>query len=183
MRNFKNIDYLKSGNFRQQEAYQELHELEIFEKLKKYDPILAGTIPIEIDLPESDLDIICSCENHTEFSKLLTELFGDQNEFKIHLKLHKGIESTIAKFKTEKFEIEIFGQNKPTDEQNAYRHMLIENKILIEKGAEFKSQIIKLKAQGLKTEPAFAKLLGLQGNPYDELLKLIEGMNLNHTLY
>lgn len=172
MTNFKNIDYLKSGNLRQREAYKELQNLRLFEKLKKYHPILAGTIPIEIDLPESDLDIICTCENHTEFSKLLSELFGNQNGFKIHLKLHKGIKSTIAKFKTEKFEIEIFGQNKPTDEQNAYRHMLIENKILKEKGDAFKSEIIKLKTQGLKTEPAFAKLLGLQGNPYDELLKL-----------
>lgn len=177
MPNFKNIDYLKSGNTRQQEAYKELQGLEIFEKLEKFNPILAGTIPIEIDLPESDLDIICSCENHTEFTKLLTELFGDQNEFKIHSKLHKGMQSTIAKFKTEKFEIEIFGQNKPTDEQNAYRHMLIEHKILEEKGAPFKSEIIKLKTQGLKTEPAFAKLLELKGNPYDELLKLSEGMN------
>jgi len=177
MRNFKNIDYLKSGNRRQQEAYKELQNLKIFEKLKKFNPVLAGTIPLEIDLPESDLDIICSCENHREFSKLLSELFGNQNGFKIHAKLHKGIESTIAKFKTEKFEIEIFGQNKPISEQNAYRHMLIENKILKEKGAAFKSEIIKLKAQGLKTEPAFAKLLGLQGNPYDELLKLSEGVN------
>lgn len=177
MVNFKNIDYLKSGNYRQQEAFKELQDLEIFEKLKKYNPILAGTIPIEIDLPESDLDIICSCENHKEFSKILAELFGDQNGFKIHLKLHKGIESTIAKFNTEKFEIEIFGQNKPTDEQNAYRHMLIENKILEAKGAAFKAEIIKLKAEGLKTEPAFAKLLRLEGNPYDELLKLSEGVN------
>ena len=96
MINFKNIDYLKSGNTRQQEAYKELQDLEIFEKLRKYNPILAGTIPIEINLPESDLDIICTCDNHREFSKKLAELFGDLNGFKIHSKLHKGIKSTIA---------------------------------------------------------------------------------------
>ena len=33
-------------------------------------------------------------------------------------------------------------------------------------------KIKQLKSNGLKTEPAFAQLLGLKGNPYAELLKL-----------
>ena len=177
MINFKEIEYLKSGNSRQQEAYKDLKELGIFEKLKNYNSILTGTIPIEIDLPESDLDIICSCKNHREFSKLLSELFKNQNEFNIHSKTYNGMQSTIAKFKTEKFEIEIFGQNKPTEQQNAYRHMLIEYQILKAKGKAFQSEIIKLKEQGIKTEPAFAKLLELEGNPYEKLLNLKKGVN------
>lgn len=172
MINFKNIDYLKSGNPRQKLAYKELIDLEIFEILKRYKPILAGTLPIEIDLPESDLDIICHCRNHTEFSEFLTQHYGNQTHFKITSKTYKGIKSTIAKFATENFELEIFGQDKPSAEQNAYQHMLIEYRVLKEKGAAFRAEILKLKAQGLKTEPAFAKLLGLQGNPFDELLKL-----------
>ncbi|MCD6090725.1 MAG: DUF4269 domain-containing protein [Bacteroidales bacterium] len=32
----------------------------------------------------------------------------------------------LTKFKTDNFEIEIFGQNIPTEKQNTYRHMLIE---------------------------------------------------------
>ncbi len=51
-------------------------------------------------------------------------------------------------------------------------HMLIENEILIEKGIKFRKIIIDLKSNGIKTEPAFANLLGLTGNPYLELLKL-----------
>jgi hypothetical protein len=70
----------------------------------------------------------------------------------------------------EEFPIEIFGQNKPTIEQNAYRHMIAEYKILEEKGEEFKQKIIELKKQGIKTEPAFGMLLGLE-NPYEDLLK------------
>jgi hypothetical protein len=50
--------------------------------------------------------------------------------------------------------------------------MIIEHRVLIEKGEKFRQEIIKLKRQGLKTEPAFAKLLGLDGNPYEALLKL-----------
>lgn len=49
--------------------------------------------------------------------------------------------------------------------------MIIEHKILIEKGEDFRLQVIQLKEQGYKTEPAFAHLLDLSGDPYDELLK------------
>jgi hypothetical protein len=172
MINFDNIEYLKFGNIRQQDAYYELKELKIFEKLNKYNPLLAGTIPIEIDLPQSDLDIICCCENHDEFSRHMSELFENKTGFTIGSKDFNGINSTIAKFKTEKFDIEIFGQNIPTNQQNAYKHMIIEYEILKEKGSEFKAEIKKLKLKGLKTEAAFAKLLGLKGNPYEELLKV-----------
>ncbi len=50
--------------------------------------------------------------------------------------------------------------------------MLIEYKLLLEKGEEFRKEIISLKKQGYKTEPAFAKLLGVEGNAYEGLLKL-----------
>ena len=78
----------------------------------------------------------------------------------------------MAKFSTQTFTIEFFGQNTPVQQQHAYKHMLIEHKILQKMGPEFKAAIIKLKKEGLKTEPAFAKLLGLTGNPYTALLEI-----------
>ena len=169
---FTNIEYLKSGNKRQQRAYELLTKLSIFEQLRTYKPILTGTIPIEIDLPESDLDIICECTNHGKFAQILTSLFGDMRNFKIRTSKWNGLLSTIVTFQADEFEIEVFGQNVPTQNQNAYRHMIIEHRILKEKDAVFKSEIIRLKREGIKTEPAFAKLLGLQGDPYEELLKI-----------
>lgn len=173
-KDFKNIEYLKHGNDRQKLAYSEIVKLEIFEKLKKYNPILTGTIPIEIDIPESDLDIICKCENHKEFSEFMSEQFGDKTDFKIYSTELNGTNSTVAKFKTENFTFEFFGQNIPTDKQNAYRHMIVEHRVLEQKGTGFKHEIKKLKSNGIKTEPAFAKLLKIEGNPFDELLKLEE---------
>ena len=172
MLDFKNIEYLKTGNRKQQLAYKEITELNIFSSLLKYKPILTGTIPIEINIPESDLDIICECQNHDKFKEDLTKLFGKQNNFSISTKLHKGITSTIAEFTGKYFIIEIFGQNMPVEKQNAYRHMLIEHQILLKKDSEFRNRVIELKKSGIKTEPAFAQLLGIEGNPYDELLKL-----------
>ena len=170
--NFRNIEYLKHGNERQKLAFNEIKRHKIFEILEVYNPILTGTIPIGIDLPESDLDIICECENHSKFKAYLLREFSEKKDFKIYSIQQNGIESTIAEFKTANFLFEIFGQCIPTDKQNAYRHMIIESKILNEKGFDFKQKIKKLKSDGLKTEPAFAELLGLKGNPYTELLKL-----------
>lgn len=171
MTDFKNIEYLKFGNERQRNAYFVLQELEIFDFLEKYNPILAGTIPIEIDLPESDLDIICECEDPISFAEYVTDKFGKYQDFRIWRNTHQGVISTMASFSFKGQEIEIFGQNIPTDKQNAFRHMLIERKILQEKGTEFKNKIIELKKQGIKTEPAFAQMLDLKGDPYLELLK------------
>ena len=56
--------------------------------------------------------------------------------------------------------------------------MLIEHEILELKGPPFKAVILELKRAGLKTEPAFAKALGLTGNPYEELLKVPPNSNI-----
>lgn len=58
MIDFTEIDYLKNGNERQKKAYEILTKYRILEKMKDYSPILAGTVPIEIDIKGSDLDII-----------------------------------------------------------------------------------------------------------------------------
>lgn len=170
MIDFTNIDYLKSGNDRQQRAYQVLCDLGILKKLSAYTPILAGTIPIEINLPNSDLDIICQCRNHAEFTAVLQGLFSHENGFVVKTGVWNDVESTVAHFVYQDFEMEVFGQNIPTQQQNAYKHMVIEYKLLQKLGGEFKAKVQHLKAQGLKTEPAFAQLLGLKGDPYQELL-------------
>jgi len=172
MIDFKNIKYLKTGSDKQRKVYNFLIESSIFELLKEYNPILTGTIPIGIDLPDSDLDIICECYDYEKFSKNLKSYFGKNEDFKLWTNIFYGIKANIVSFKLDKFRVEIFGQNIPTYQQQAYKHMIVENKILLENGLDFKNKVIQLKISGLKTEPAFAKLLGLNGDPYIELLKL-----------
>ncbi|QIL38908.1 DUF4269 domain-containing protein [Pedobacter sp. HDW13] len=179
MINFLNISYLQSGNEKQQQAYQVLTAHQILEKLTAFSPILTGTIPINIDIESSDLDIICYVQDKATFTKILTDLF--QNEKGFMITENPSFQSIKANFFIEGFEFEIFGQSIPTTQQNAYRHMLIEHQILLEKGETFRQEIISLKKQGIKTEPAFAQLLGMTGNAYQELLKLAlsgEGFNI-----
>ena len=170
MINFKDISYLNEGNTKQKKTYITLTDLKIFEILRPFTPVLTGTIPIEIDIDNSDLDIICFCKDLNEFKKFLIKSFDKQNNFEIHEKIIRNYKTIIVRFISRNFVIEIFGQDRPVDQQEAYLHMLIEYKILEEKGESFRKQIIKLKKQAYKTEPAFAKLLGINGDPYLELL-------------
>lgn len=169
--NFENIDYLQFGNTRQQKAYSVLVNNEIFPKLIAFNPILAGTIPINIDIENSDLDIICCFSDKQEFQKTIVDHFETKKNFIIREQQSSGVVAVVANFYLDGFEIEIFGQSIPTKQQFAYRHLIVEHHLLIKHGDELRNQIIKLKQQGLKTEPAFALALGLTGDPYIELLK------------
>lgn len=172
MRNFTKIDYLKDGNERQKKAYEILTKYHVFEKMKDYSPILAGTVPIEIDIKGSDLDLIFEVDLQYEQDFLDDLLFCQfiPQDADVEYPIINGEKCITLNFMLEGFPIEIFGQNKPTIQQNAYLHMLAEYKILQEKGEDFKQKIIELKNQGIKTEPAFGILLGLE-NPYEDLLK------------
>ena len=170
--NFTTIEYLKAGNPRQVAAYQTLTHNWIMEGLQQYDPILAGTIPINIDIENSDLDVICCFKELGEFARTIKDLFDQMEGFTIKTCEHQNTLSVKANFRVDDFEIEIFGQDIPTRLQNAYRHMVIEHRLLCERGEPFRQDIIKLKQQGYKTEPAFASLLGIDGDPYTGLLAL-----------
>jgi hypothetical protein len=170
MNKFDSIQYLKYGNKKQKEVYRILSEHGIMIKLSEYSPILTGTIPINIDIKDSDLDITCHYKNKNQFINEVTEVFNVYHDFILKTTIKKGFETVISKFQIGKYEIEIFGQNRPTKEQESYRHMIIEDKILKLKGPDFRKKIIELKKQGIKTEPAFGILLKLGDNPYHELL-------------
>lgn len=171
MIDFSSIEYLKYGNQKQLKSYELLTSNNVFTILKEYNPILVGTIPINIDIDSSDLDIICCFKKKKQFINNLILNFGNENLFTIKEIMINEVASVVASFILENFEIEIFGQNIPTTEQLGYKHMLIEHQILNEKDENFRLEIIRQKQNGLKTEPAFAKVLGLVGDPYEELLK------------
>ncbi len=173
MKKFENIKFLKVGNLRQVKSFKILKEINIFNILKEFNPILVGTIPIGIDIEKSDLDIVCqiNLENKENFKDITIKHFSQLKKFKITDKfLNDRI--IIINFFIDNIEIEIYASNLISTETNGYRHMIIEDRILNYAGLKFKEMIIDLKRNGVKTEPAFAKLLNLNGNPYEELLNL-----------
>jgi len=173
-KDFTNINYLKHGNIKQQNAYKVLKNLDIFNVLKKFDPILVGTIPINIDIENSDLDIACEVQDFEEFQKLVEDRYSMHHKFHINNNSTDNEVILTVNFYVEDIEIEIYAQSLNSCKQNGYRHMVVEDRILRLGGERTREEIVILKKSGLKTEPAFARYLGIDGNPYDELLKLEE---------
>lgn len=166
--------YLKRGNDTQRRAFQTLVSLRVFERLAAYDPVLVGTIPIDVDIKTSDLDVICDARNLDAFERDVREHFGAKRAFAIKRNVHHGVPAVIARFETDAFPIEIFGQPLRVAEQAAYRHMVVEARLLQLGGQGARDAIRELKRAGVKTEPAFAQHFNIAGDPYAALLDLFD---------
>ncbi len=166
--NWRDYSYLQYGNSRQRKCYNTLKNIELFDHLKVYNPVLVGTFPIRIDIKDSDLDIICETHDIQEFARVIRHYYGEFAGFSEQV--YDG--RYIANFTYSRKKIEIFAQPVSVELQDACRHMLVESRLLNLFGNKLRRQIIALKKQGFKTEPAFAKVLGLKNDPYRELLEL-----------
>lgn len=174
---FTSITYLQSGNDKQQKVYEVMNKLNIMEDLALYSPVLCGTIPIRIDTLHSDLDIVMEVHNYNAFEQEMRFLYGSYEGFELKKKNIKNTETIKVSFKFEGFEFELFGQPKPVRSQNAYKHMIVEHMLLMQY-PHIRKEVVRLKEQGLKTEPAFAQVLKIDGDPYEELILLGQEMRL-----
>lgn len=169
---FENIEYLKHGSPVQVRAYNILIHSKILYHLKPFDPILTGTIPIDLFIEgKSDLDIACCSADFDCVEEILRKHYASFQPFSINRTRMRNIDSLIISFPIdETFIVEVFCQDVPTKKQLSYRHMVVEYELMQKNGAGFKQAIMKLKHDGFKTEPAFARVLQLEGDPYVELL-------------
>jgi hypothetical protein len=172
MNDWRNVNYLIHGTAVQKEVYNLLTELDIMHLLAEYNPILVGTIPLGIQVEGSDLDIICEVHSPAEFKALVVRYFGAMDRFVSESRVVQGILRTKINFMAKGWPIELFGQPRRTELQNGYLHMIVEAEILAQMDDNFRERIIFLKTSGWKTEPAFTKALGLEGDPYEALLEL-----------
>lgn len=132
--------------------------------------MLVGTLPLDLFVDGSDLDILCCADDLEQLAKVLHVKCGDRSGFRLSRLNVDSVETIVAGFSFEGFDFEIFGQRVPVSQQPGYRHMVIEWQVLQARGTLFKEAVLALKKSGVKTEPAFARLLGLTGNPYQALL-------------
>ena len=165
--------------------------------LAAFTPVLAGTFPLGIDLSESDADIICEVSHHKEFEQILRLHFGHFPAFNVQYYTHALLPFSTASFlvveqycgewlhhyaEAESLQasfplrVEVFAEAQSVWRQNAVRHLFIEDRLLSrgtpEQNAFNRRAIRQLKAEGMKTEPAFARHFHLEGEPYSALLEL-----------
>ena len=172
MINFISPDYLLRGSKDQKEVWKALMDLNVFECLSAFHPVLAGTFPLNLHVEGSDLDILCEVDTHQHFEQVLAEAFGTAKDFHLKRKNIGGVKSTIARFVWKEFPVEVFGQAVPVTRQHAYRHLVVEWYLLQTRLKGMESEIKTLKRSGLSTEEAFAFLLQLKGDPYQGLIEL-----------
>lgn len=171
MDDFKNIGYLSIGTLRQREAYTVMKKLGTMETLQAFDPILVGTIPLDIDIGSSDLDIVCCATEMDQFSQTVFRAYGQLGAYAESRTIVRGIETAVIQFQCDGFLFELFAQPVPSDRQNGYRHMVIEARMLAAGGERMRDEIRRLKRAGMKTEPAFMHYLQLAcDDPYEGLL-------------
>ncbi|MDO7853268.1 DUF4269 domain-containing protein [Hymenobacter convexus] len=179
MPDWADLRYLLTGNQRQQRAHSLLQALNLWPVLADFKPVLAGTIPLGIDVAGSDLDVLCEVPpaETPRFVELLQQYYGYRHSFQSARHSIDGQSCIVSSFRYRGREVEVFGQALPTAQQNGFRHLLVEAAVLEAGGEAWRRAVRRLKKQGLKTEPAFANLLQLPGNPYAALLEL-EGKSI-----
>jgi len=169
---WKDIQYLQTGSPAQRAAHATLQQHAVLAALQVYDPILVGTFPLDIMVAGSDLDIVCEVHDCVEFSQRVGQHFSHCSAYSFQSLRSREPPCWVASFYLEGIEVELFGQPLPTKQQNGYRHLVVEARLLAAGGTTLQEKVRDLKAQGVKTEPAFAKLLALPGDPYQALLNL-----------
>lgn len=176
---FRDWVYLEQGGPIQRRAFDFFSRTKIMEVLAEFKPVLAGTIPLEIPVAGSDLDILCESADFDYFETKLLKSFAPWGFDRFDSESPDQAPARIFVCNSQDLPIEIFVQGVPACEQRAFLHLQAEARLLQIGGEKLRREIIDLKLSGLKTEPAFAQVFDLKGDPYKALLNLELGQAID----
>lgn len=143
----------------------------VLETLRDYDAVVAGSWPIGIALAGADVDVICNAPSLERFASHCRSCFQHLPSF-VEEQADTDPREHLCRFASHGLIFEIFGQARPVARQNAYRHMLVEARLLALGGEDLRRRVLARKCQGANSEAAFASALGLVGDPFQTLLLL-----------
>lgn len=155
-------------------CYEEaLAECGVLRALASFDPRIAGTPPLGLDLPGSDVDVLCFAPDAHAFTDAVWRNFASAPAFTAK-QLTRAPRPVVASFEVAGWRIELYGEAIPVEQQRGWRHFAVEQRLLALAGDGLRMPVLTLRRQGMKTEPAFAAALRLSGDPYLALLRLGE---------
>ena len=169
LRMWRSIEELRRGTVRQRAAYATMTRWRVLDRLTGFDPALVSTVCVRVDLPESDLDVICELTDRAAFEERVRSVFGAAPGFAVTGRATTP-PSCVARFDAAAFPVEIFAEARPVEEQYAWRHLTAMARLLADRPA-LRPAVRRLKRRGLSTEEAFADSLDLDGDPYEALLQ------------
>ena len=154
-------------------VFKAISECNILSAFQGNSPKVVGTYPLNIYTKNSDVDIILETEDLNKTSDSLIKFCeGFEQPRQDSGETDDGQSYFLMKFNFNNIPFEIFVQNMATEKQRAFKHFQTEERLLKVGGPKFKSKVTELRSQGMKTEPAFAAALDLEGDPYLALLEL-----------
>ena len=148
-----------------------LEELDLLAHLAAYRPVVIGTPPLGIAVASSDIDIACCADDIDAFEEFADGRFGHLEEFARRNLVAHGEAAMLVSFRYGGWEIELFCQAVDVEQQWGVRHFRIEKRLL-DMEPHLRGEVQALKEKGVKTEPAFATILQLAGDPYEAVLAL-----------
>lgn len=147
-----------------------VHQLGILKALAAYDPHIAGTPPLGIHTETGDIDILF-CAGARSFVADVAQFYEHMSGLRIWQWTSED-RPVIATFRAYGWDFELFASTQLVAQQFGWRHFEIEHRLLSLGGDSFRDAILKLRRDGLKTEPAFWPALQREGNAYHGLLSL-----------
>ncbi|GGD70787.1 alpha/beta hydrolase [Croceicoccus mobilis] len=143
----------------------------LLDALRDHDPHVAGTFPLGLDLRSSDIDLLCHAPDGDAFARLLWGVASGYPDFTMR-QWTGGTRAVIASFTIDDLPFEIFGDPRPVESQEGWLHFTVEQRLLELGGDRFHAAVMATRQTGAKTEPAFAQVLGVEGDPYAALAAL-----------
>lgn len=156
----------------------------VLDLLSSFDPHVVGTPPLGLDLPSSDIDVCAFAEDPNDVATLLWAARDRLRDLSMK-RWTVGGRPLVAAFRASGWSIEVFAAAVPVRQQAGWRHFDVESRLLGMGGGTMHEALRERRLVGMKTEPAFADLLQLAGDPYaamfglsfeddDELARLVD---------
>jgi len=149
-------------------AWKEWLDLQFREQLSRFDPVLVSSFVAGLHTDASDLDIVCDTRAGG-FLEAVRAAYGERPGFEHWT---AGTRTMVA-FKGQRLLVELAGEDLPVERQRAYRHAVAQRRLTALGGPDFVAAIGAVRRRdGLKTEPAIARILRLDGDPYEAIERL-----------
>ncbi|WP_454630923.1 DUF4269 domain-containing protein [Bradyrhizobium cenepequi] len=143
----------------------------MLEVLGAFDPRVVGTLPLGLSVPGSDIDVICHALDPTAFAQAIWKQYQSCDGFLLYQWL-SSTRPVVARFEWGGWPFEVFGDPRPVKQPHGWLHFEIEKRLLDLDDGRLRKAVLLQRSLGIKTEPAFAAVLGIAGDPYRGLLEL-----------
>jgi predicted metalloenzyme YecM len=128
------------------DVISKLHRSKVLSLLRGFDPLLVGTFPLNLAGAGSDVDILIDTRGISQLTSLtgmqkdvdtlsatsayLENCFSHFDHFDLKNLIVDGRQTLVARFLVDGLPFELFGQPRSTVCQEAFKHFLVEERVL-----------------------------------------------------